>query len=173
MLAQELGVDKVLAKRAGLLHDIGKVLDYKIEGSHAVISGDYAAKFNEHEDVVDTVLSHHDDKIVETPHAFILKAADAMSGARPGARVDMEEGYNKRLDGISAVVQSFQEAGITDTAIMHAGREVHVYVDNNTTPYNRLDSLAREIAQKLENEVEYPGQIRVTVIRRMEVTAVA
>lgn len=173
MIADELGVDSTLAKRSGLLHDIGKVLDYKIEGSHAVISGDYAAKYHEHESVVDTVLSHHDDKILETPHAFILKAADAMSGARPGARVDMEGGYNRRLDGISAVVQSFQDAGVTHSAIMHAGREVHVYVDTKKTPHTQIDTLAQDIAAKLESDVEYPGQIRVTVIRRMEITAVA
>lgn len=173
MIANELGLDSQLAKRSGLLHDIGKVLDYKIEGSHAVISGDYAAKYHENIHVVDTVLAHHDDKIVETPHAFILKAADAMSGARPGARVDMEDGYNRRLDGISSVVQSFQNAGVTHSAIMHAGREVHVYVDTKKTPHTKLDELARNIAEKLEIDVEYPGQIRVTVIRRTEVSAVA
>lgn len=173
MIADELKLDSALAKRSGLLHDIGKVLDYKIEGSHAVISGDYAAKYHETTHVVDTVLAHHDDKIVETPHAFILKAADAMSGARPGARVDMEDGYNRRLDGISSVVQSFQDAGVTHSAIMHAGREVHVYVDTKKTPHTKLDDLARSIAEKLETDVEYPGQIRVTVIRRTEISAVA
>lgn len=173
MLADELGLDPNLAKRSGLFHDIGKVLDYKIEGSHAVISGDYAAKFHENTQVVDTVLAHHDDKIVDTPHAYLLKAADAMSGARPGARVDMEDGYNRRLDGISAVVQSFQDYGVTHSAIMHAGREVHVYVDSKKTPTAKLDSLAHDIAKKLETDVEYPGQIRVTVVRRTEVTAVA
>ena len=173
MLADEIGVDSTLAKRSGILHDIGKVLDYKIEGSHAVISGDYAQKYGENTDVVDTVLSHHDDKVVETPFAYILKAADAMSGARPGARVDMEEGYNRRIDGISGVINSFQENGVTGSAIMHAGREVHIYVDNHKVKQSELDGLAKNIAEKLENEVEYPGQIRVTVIRRTEITEVA
>lgn len=173
MLADEVGVDAELAKRSGILHDIGKVLDYKIEGSHAVISGDYATRYGESENVVDTVLAHHDDKIVETPFAYILKAADAMSGARPGARVDMEEGYNRRIDGISGVVNSFAAAGVTGSAIMHAGREVHVYVDNNRVKATDIPTLAQDIAKELEAQVEYPGQIRVTVIRRTEITEVA
>lgn len=173
MIAEEIGVDSEITKRAGILHDIGKVLDYKIEGSHAVISADYATRFGEEEVVVDTVLAHHDDKIVETPYAYILKAADALSGARPGARVDMEEGYNRRIDGISGVVHSFQDLGVTGSAIMHAGREVHVYVDNNKVKNDQIPDLAKNIAEKLEAEVEYPGQIRVTVIRRTEITEVA
>lgn len=173
MLADEVGVDRVLAKRSGLLHDIGKALDYRIEGSHAVISGDYAEKYGEDVEVVDTVLSHHDDKIVETPHAYILKAADAMSGARPGARVDMEEGYQKRIDDINQVISSFQPAGVTSSAVMHAGREVHVFVDNRKVKERDIDPLAADIARKLESDVQFPGQIRVTVVRRLEISAVA
>jgi ribonuclease Y len=173
MLADEVGVDHQLAKRSGILHDIGKALDYRIEGSHAVISGDYAMKFGEAEPVVDTVLAHHDDKIVETPFAYILKAADAMSGARPGARVDMEEGYQKRIDGIAEVVKSFRDHGVVDTAIMHAGREIHVFVDNRKVKERDIDPLAQNIARKLESDVQFPGQIRVTVVRRLEVTEVA
>lgn len=173
MIANEVGVDCEVAKRAGILHDIGKVLDYKIEGSHAVISGDYATRYGEEENVVDTVLAHHDDKSVETPYAYILKAADALSGARPGARVDMEEGYNRRIDGISGVVNSFADFGVVGSGIMYAGREVHVYVDNARVKYSDISDLAQNIANKLEAEVEYPGQIRVTVIRRTEVTEVA
>ena len=173
MLAKEIGVDDNIAKRSGLLHDIGKVLDYKIEGSHAVISGDYATRYGESECVVDTVLAHHDDKIVETPHAYILKAADAMSGARPGARVDMEEGYNKRIDGISMIIQGFQEQGVVHYSIMHAGREIYIYVDNHRTKENELATLASSIARKLESEIEFPGQIKVTAIRRLEISEVA
>jgi ribonuclease Y len=173
MLADEVGVDPILARRSGILHDIGKALDYRIDGSHAVISGDYALKFGEDESVVDTVLSHHDDKIVETPHAYILKAADAMSGARPGARVDMEEGYQKRIDDIIEVVNSFRPAGVVDSAIMHAGREVHVFVDNRRVKERDIDPLALDIARKLESDVQFPGQIKVTVVRRLEVSAVA
>lgn len=173
MLADEVGVDRRLAKRSGLLHDIGKVLDYKIEGSHAVISGDYASRFGEKEDVVDTVLSHHDDKIVETPFAYILKAADAMSGARPGARVDMEEGYQKRIESIVEVIRSFEGRGIVNSAIMSAGREVHIFVDNHRIKERDTQPLAVDIAKKLETDVEYPGQIKVTIIRRTEVSEVA
>ena len=173
MLADEVGVDHQLAKRSGILHDIGKVLDYKIEGSHAVISGDYALRYGESELVVDTVLSHHDDKVVETPHAYILKAADAMSGARPGARVDMEEGYQKRIEGINEVVTSFREKGVVGSAIMHAGREVHVFVDNRRIKERDVQTLAADICRKLESDVQFPGQIRVTVVRRLEVSEVA
>jgi ribonuclease Y len=173
MLADEVGVDPKLAKRAGILHDIGKVLDYKIEGSHAVISGDYATRFGEGELVVDTVLSHHDDKIVETPHAYILKAADAMSGARPGARVDMEEGFQKRIEGIADVINSFQGQGVTGSAIMHAGREIHVFVDNRRIKEKDIDPLAQNICRKLESDVQFPGQIKVTVVRRIEISEVA
>jgi ribonuclease Y len=173
MLADEVGVDAKLAKRSGILHDIGKVLDYKIEGSHAVISGDYATRFGEAEVVVDTVLSHHDDKIVETPHAYILKAADAMSGARPGARVDMEEGFQKRIEGIAEVINSFQGQGVTGSAIMHAGREVHVFVDNRRIKEKDIDPLAQNICRKLESDVQFPGQIKVTVVRRIEISEVA
>jgi ribonuclease Y len=173
MLAEELGVDPVLAKRAGLLHDIGKVLDYKIEGSHAVISGDFASRFGETEPVVDTILSHHDDKVVETPHAYLLKTADAMSGARPGARVDMEEGYQKRIEGINEVIQSFQKEGVSHCAVMSAGREVHVFVDHRQIDEQKSKHIGEAIAKKLENEVQFPGQIKVTVVRRLEVTEVA
>jgi ribonucrease Y len=173
MLADEVGVDPILAKRSGLMHDIGKVMDWKIEGSHAVISGDYAVRYGEAEDLVDTVLAHHDDKVVETPHAYILKAADAMSGARPGARVDVEDGYQKRIEGIQEVVQSFQPNGVLQTAIMHAGREVHVFVDSRKVKQNKMDDLAQEICKKLESDVQYPGQIKVTIVRRMEISEVA
>lgn len=173
MLADELGIDPKLAKRSGILHDIGKVLDYKIEGSHAVISGDYAQRFGEEEVVVDTVLSHHDDKIVETPHAYVLKAADAMSGARPGARVDMEEGFQKRIESIADVIKSFQPQGVTGSAIMHAGREVHVFVDSRRIKEKDIDPLANNICRKLESDVQFPGQIKVTVVRRIEISEVA
>ncbi len=173
MLASDLGGNVLLARRAGLLHDIGKALDYRIQGSHAVISGDFAARFGEREEVVDTILSHHDDKIVETTEAYILKAADAMSGARPGARVDMEEGYQKRIEGILAAVESFNHQGVLRAAVMHAGREVHVFVDSKKVADRQMEALAQEIAAKLEAEVQFPGQIRITLVRRIEVTEVA
>lgn len=173
MLAHEIGVEAEPVKRSGLLHDIGKALDYRLEGSHAVISGTYAEKFGEPSDVVDTVWAHHDDRIVETPAAFILKAADAMSGARPGARAEMEEGFQKRIEAIETVIRSFEKRGVVNSAIMHAGREIHVFVDNRHVSEQDAGELARQIAGRLESDVEYPGQIRVTVVRRTEVTEVA
>lgn len=173
MIAEELGINKDIAMRSGLLHDIGKSIDYRIEKSHAVISGEYAEKYGESQDIIDPVLAHHDDKIVETPYAYVLKAADAMSGARPGARVDMEEGYNRRIDGISVAVSSFKDDGVIGSAIMHAGREIHVYVNNQKIKESQIQPLAKKIVKKLEDDVEYPGQIKVTVIRRMEASEVA
>jgi ribonuclease Y len=173
MIAEELGINKDIAIRSGLLHDIGKSIDYRIEKGHAVISGECAEQYGESQDIIDPVLAHHDDKIVETPYAYVLKAADAMSGARPGARVDMEEGYNRRIDGISVAVSSFKDEGVTGSAIMHAGREIHVYVNNQKIKESQIQPLAKKIVKKLEGEVEYPGQIKVTVIRRMEASEVA
>lgn len=173
MLAEELGLDPLVAKRSGFLHDIGKALDYRIEGSHAVISADYAERFGESREVIDLVLSHHDDKILETAHAFVLKAADALSGARPGARIEMEEGYQKRIDAIAEVIRSFERSGVNNSAIMNAGREVHVFVDGRRVKEHETERLALAIVRKLESDVEFPGQIRVTVVRRTEVTEVA
>src|SRR5262249_22269531 len=128
ILASELGVDPDAAKRCGLLHDIGKALDYRIEGSHAVISGDYADRFGETRLICDTVMSHHNDLVIETPLAYVLRAADTLSGARPGARVNLEEGYQMRLSGIESAVRSFP--GVVSISIMNGAREVHVEVNH-------------------------------------------
>ncbi len=171
MLADELGIDEDQAKRVGLLHDIGKTIDYKIEGSHAVISGDYADRYGEGKVVCDVVMSHHNDLVVETPLAFVLKAADTLSGARPGARVNLEEGYQDRLSAIDEVVKSFH--GITKSAIMNGGREIHIEVNNKRIKEEELERLAKDIAQKIETSVAFPGQIKVQIQRRFEATAVA
>lgn len=171
ILAFELGEDESKAKRCGLLHDIGKALDYRIEGSHAVISGDYADRFGEDKLICDTVMSHHDDLIVETPLAHILKTADTLSGARPGARVNLEEGYQVRLTAIDEVVNSFP--GVMKTTIMNGGREVHVEVNHKRVKDKDLEKLSAEIARKIESEVAFPGQIKVLVSRRFEVVSVA
>ena len=171
ILATELDEDPQRAKRVGLLHDIGKTLDYKIEGSHAVISGDYADRFGEKQDICDTVMSHHDDLIVETPLAYILKTADTLSGARPGARVNLEEGYQIRLSAINEVISSFE--GITDVAIMNGGREVHISTNNRKIAEEDLQDLTKNIAKKIEDDVNYPGQIKVVVSRTFESIAVA
>lgn len=171
ILACEVGVDPELAKRVGLLHDIGKCLDYRIEGSHAVISADYADRFGERRIVCDTVMSHHNDLVVETPLADVLKAADTLSGARPGARVNLEEGYNVRLSAIDDVVRSFPET--LKSVIMNGGREVHIEVNPKRVTQRELDLLSQAIARKIESDVAFPGQIKVQVTRRFEAVAVA
>lgn len=171
ILAQEFGEDVDAAKRVGLLHDIGKAIDYRIEGSHAVISGDYADRFGESKVICDTVMSHHADLIVETPLAYILRAADTLSGARPGARVNLEEGYQIRLDAISDVVRSFP--GIQDFAIMNGGREVHIAVNHRVVKEAAIKIYAKDIAKKIEETVAFPGQIKILVTRSFESTAVA
>ncbi len=171
VLASELGVDPQEAKRVGMLHDIGKAIDYRIEGSHAVISGDYADRFGENRIICDTVMSHHSDLIVETPLAYVLRAADTLSGARPGARVNLEEGYQIRLTSIAETVRSFE--GISDLAIMNGGREVHIQVNNKKVKENDLKSLTEAITRKIEEDVTFPGQIKVLVSRSFESVTVA
>ena len=171
ILATELGIDPDEAKRVGLLHDIGKAIDYRIEGSHAVISGDYADRYGETRMICDTVMSHHADLLVESPLAYVLRAADTLSGARPGARVNLEEGYQIRLDAIAEAVKSFN--GIADFAIMNGGREVHIQVDHKIVSENNAIELTKAIAKKIEDDVAYPGQIKVMVSRSYESNSVA
>ncbi len=171
ILANELGVNPEEAKRCGLLHDIGKSIDYRIEGSHAVISGDYADRFGERRIICDTVMSHHNDLVLETPLAYVLKTADTLSGARPGARVNLEEGYQIRLSAIDQAVRSFP--GIMKVAIMSGGREVHIEVHHKKIREEEIEGLTKAIARKIEEDVAFPGQIKVLVTRRFEATAVA
>ncbi len=171
ILATELGVNADDAKRVGLLHDIGKAIDYRIDGSHAVISGDYADRCGEKRYICDTVMSHHSDIIIETPLAYILQAADTLSGARPGARVNLEEGYQVRLTAIHDVVKSFP--GIQDLAVMNGGREVHIQVHSELISESDVKPLTEAIARKIEKEVAYPGQIKILVTRTYESYAVA
>lgn len=171
ILANEIGVNPQEAKRCGLLHDIGKGIDYRIEGSHAVISGDYADRFGESRLICDTVMSHHNDLVLESPLSYVLKTADTLSGARPGARVNLEEGYQIRLSSIDQAVRSFK--GVSKVAIMSGGREVHVEVNHNKVSEEQLSSLAEAIAKKIEEEVAFPGQIKVLIARKFEASAVA
>jgi ribonuclease Y len=171
ILATELHEDVDTAKRCGLLHDIGKGLDYKIEGSHAIISGDYADRYGESKLICDTIMSHHNDIVLETPLSYLLKTADTLSGARPGARVHLEEGYQIRLAAIDQSIRSF--SGILKVAIMSGGREVHVEVNHKKVKENELEKLTKEIVHKIETDVAFPGQIKVVVTRRFEAIAVA
>ena len=171
MLAQELDIDPDHAKRSGLLHDIGKALDYRIEGSHAIISGDYADRYGESKIVCDTVMSHHSDLVMETPQAFTLMAADTLSGARPGARINIEEGYQIRLSNITEAIKKFY--GVQNLAIMNGAREVHVSVNHHTVSEKRAKDLAKEIAEKIQTDVSYPAQIKIQVERIIESHSVA
>ncbi|MBE2279312.1 MAG: ribonuclease Y [Ignavibacteriaceae bacterium] len=165
IMAAELGLDATMAKRAGLLHDIGKILDREIEGPHALIGYELTKRFKEHPIVCNAVGSHHDDIEMEHPIAALVQAADAISGARPGARREPVEGYAKRLETLESLAKSFE--GVAKTYAIQAGREVRVVVEHERIDDIYADKLAHDIAQKIEKEMEYPGQIKVTVIREV------
>lgn len=165
IMAAELGLEANLAKRAGLLHDIGKTVDKSVEGPHALIGYEFTKKFNENAIVVNAVGSHHEDIEMEHPIAALVQAADAISGARPGARREPLESYVKRLENLELLAKSFE--GVAKTYAIQAGREVRVVVEHEKIDDLLADKLAKEIAAKIENEMEYPGQIKVTVIREV------
>jgi ribonuclease Y len=165
IMASELGIDPVLAKRSGLLHDVGKVVDKEVEGPHALIGYELAKKNKENPIVSNAIGSHHEDMEMEHPIAALVQAADAISGARPGARREPIEGYVKRLETLEALAKSFE--GVAKTYAIQAGREVRVVVEHEKVDDIFADKLAYDIAQKIESEMEYPGQIKVTVIREV------
>jgi ribonuclease Y len=165
IMATELGMETSLAKRAGLLHDIGKTVDKSIEGPHALVGYDLTKKCKEHPIVVNAVGSHHEDIEMEHPIAALVQAADAISGARPGARREPLESYVKRLENLEQLAKSFE--GVAKTYAIQAGREIRVVVENEKIDDLVADRLAREIASKIEEDMEYPGQIKVTVIREV------
>jgi ribonuclease Y len=165
IIATELGLETNLAKRAGLLHDIGKTVDKSIEGPHALIGYDLTKKCKENPIVVNAVGSHHEDIEMEHPIAALVQAADAISGARPGARREPLESYVKRLENLELLAKSFE--GVAKTYAIQAGREIRVVVENEKIDDLVADRLAREIAAKIEEDMEYPGQIKVTVIREV------
>ncbi len=165
IMAAEVGLDVNLAKRAGLLHDVGKTVDKSIEGPHALIGYDLTKKFKEHPIVSNAVGSHHEDIEMEHPIAPIVQAADAISGARPGARREPLEGYVKRLETLEALAKSFE--GVAKTYAIQAGREVRVVVEQDKVDDTMADKLAHDISEKIQEEMEYPGQIKVTVIREI------
>ena len=163
VLAAELGVDVNLAKRAGLLHDLGKALDHEIEGSHVEIGVDYAKKFKENNDVIHAIQAHHGDVEAKTVVACIVQAADAISAARPGARRENIESYIKRLERLEEISNSF--AGVEKTFAIQAGREIRIIVRPDEVNDDMLVIMARDIVKKIEAELQYPGQIKVHVIR--------
>ncbi|KAB2926366.1 MAG: ribonuclease Y [Bacteroidetes bacterium] len=171
IMAAELGMDVNLAKRAGLLHDIGKTVDRSIEGPHAIIGMELTKKFNEHPIVVNAVGAHHDDIPMEHPIAALVQAADSISGARPGARRESVEGYIKRLEKLEDIAKSFR--GVQTTFAIQAGREIRVIVEHDKVDDAMADQLAQEISRKIQQEMEYPGQIKVVVIREVRAVAYA
>ena len=171
VMATELGVDVQLAKRAGLLHDLGKAVDFEIEGTHMQIGGDLAKKFRENNNVVNAILAHHGDVEPKTIEAVLVQAADAISGARPGARRETTTNYIKRLQKLEEISGSFK--GVEKCYAIQAGREVRVMVKPEQVNDAQTVFLAREIAKKIEQEMEYPGQIKVNVIREWRATEFA
>jgi ribonuclease Y len=171
IMANELGLDVNLAKRAGLLHDVGKTVDRDLEGPHALLGMELTRKFKEHPLVVNAVGAHHDDIEMESPIAVLVQAADSISGARPGARRESLENYIKRLQQLEEIATSFE--GVTKTYAIQAGREIRVMIEPDRIDDLKADQIANDIASRIEQEMEYPGQIRVTVIRERRSVAIA
>ena len=163
LLAQEMGINPKLAKRAGLLHDIGKAVTHEVEGGHAVIGAQMARKAGEDEMVVNAIAAHHDDEPPRSVLAHLTAAADAISGARPGARREMLEGYVRRLEDLERICTAFK--GVERSFAIQAGREVRVLVEPSEVDDAGALALSRDIARKIESELAYPGQVKVTVVR--------
>jgi ribonuclease Y len=163
IMAAELGINQKKTRRAGLLHDIGKAIDHEVEGPHAIIGADLAKRLGESSDIIHAIEAHHNDKEPQTVMAVLVQAADAISGARPGARRETLESYIKKLETIEKIAQEFK--GVEKAFAMQAGREIRVMVQPDVIDDVQAAMIARDLAKKIEEELEYPGQIRVTVIR--------
>lgn len=162
-IASELRLNPKEAKRAGLLHDIGKAVDHEVEGSHATIGADLAKKYGENEEIVHSILAHHEDVETTSLLDVIVQAADALSGARPGARREMLETYIKRLEELERIANSFQ--GVEKSYAIQAGREIRIVVNSERINDDSINVISRDIAKKIETDLSYPGQIKVVVIR--------
>ncbi|MGL4653587.1 MAG: ribonuclease Y [Cetobacterium sp.] len=162
-LAAELGADTKLAKRAGLLHDVGKVLDHDIEASHAIIGGEFLKKFGEKPAVINAVMAHHNEVEFETVEAILVQASDAISASRPGARRETLSTYLKRLEGLEEIATSFD--GVESSYAIQAGREIRIIINPEVVSDDAATKMARDIAKKIEETMQYPGQIKVTILR--------
>jgi ribonuclease Y len=165
MMAAELGLNEKQARRAALLHDIGKAVDHEVEGSHAIIGAELARKYGESPKIVNAIAAHHEDVKAETVLAPLVDASDALSGARPGARREMVETYVRRLEDLERISHSFK--GVEKSYAVQAGREIRIIVQHDQISDEAAALMAREIARKIEGEMTYPGQIKVTVIREV------
>ena len=163
LMAAELGVDVAMAKRAGLLHDLGKSIDHEVEGSHVQLGADLARKFKENPVIVNAIEAHHGDVEPKTVIAVLVQAADAISAARPGARRENVENYIRRLQKLEELTGSYP--GVEKAYAIQAGREVRIMVKPEEVSEDSMILLARDVAKKIEAELEYPGQIKVNVIR--------
>ncbi len=171
LMAAELGLDADAAKRAGILHDIGKCVDQNTEGPHALIGMDIAKKYRENRTICNAMGAHHEDIEMETPIAVLVQAADSISGARPGARRESLENYVKRLEKLENLASEFN--GVSKSFAIQAGREIRVIVEPDNVTDETADSMAEEIAERIESDLEYPGQIKVTVIRERRSVSLA
>ncbi|WP_155350248.1 MULTISPECIES: ribonuclease Y [Acrocarpospora] len=171
IMASELRLDRDLVKRCALLHDIGKALTHEVEGSHALIGAEIARRYGEHEDVVHAIEAHHNEVEVRTVEAVLTQAADAISGSRPGARRESLEAYVKRLERLEEIAQSYE--GVDKVFAMQAGREIRVMVRPDNVDDIQAQVIARDVAKQVEEELTYPGQIRITVVRESRATEFA
>ena len=168
LMAAEIGANAKFAKRAGLLHDIGKAVDHEVEGPHIQIGADLAKKYKENADIINAIAAHHGDVEPKTVEAVLVQAADAVSAARPGARRESLENYIKRLENLEEIANSF--AGVDKSYAIQAGREVRIIVKPDEIDDAGTTLLARDIVKKIEAELDYPGQIKVNVIRETRTT---
>ena len=164
-MADELGLDGTLARRCGLLHDIGKAADHEMEGGHPAVGADLVKKFGENPEVLNAIAGHHGDVTPMSPYTPLVAAADAMSAARPGARRETLERYIKRLENLENIATGF--SGIKQAYAIQAGREVRVIVDPNSVNDEDAWKTARDIARKVEEELTYPGEVKVTLLREV------
>lgn len=167
IMAEELGLDAKLARRAGLLHDIGKALDHDMEGTHVELGVEVLKKYKENENVINAVQAHHGDVEPKTIEAVLVQAADAISASRPGARRETLEAYIKRLEQLEGIADSFE--GVEKSFAIQAGREIRIIVKPDKIDDNQMKLMARDIAKRVEDEMEYPGQIKVNVVRETRV----